>query len=517
MMIMAQDALKLSGVSRKFGTVAANRNVSLTVPKGSIHAIAGENGAGKSTLAKMVYGLYRPDSGSIAVNGKTVSMNSPKDAIALGIGMVHQHFMLVPTFTVTENIMLGAEEKALFASISLKKTAESIRILSERYGMPVDPEALTGSLSVGEEQRVEILKVLYRKAEILILDEPTAVLAPQETDRLFSVLRSLRDNGKTILIITHKLDEVLSLADRVSVMRKGEMTGTVECRNTSKTELARMMVGRNVLLRVENPAPVPLKPLLAVEKLCCRTQKGVMKLDNLSFTIRGGEIFGIAGVEGNGQSELLSILCGLNDRKNRLSGAIRLEGTPITGKSPAEIASLGVSHIPENRLKHAVIRSFSVTENIVFGRQREQRFRKGAGFDRKTLDAYARELAERFDIRFDDIHKQSLGSLSGGNQQKVVVARELDRPALKLLILAQPTRGVDIGAIELIHRSIIETRDKGVAILLISSELDELITLSTRIGCLYNGSLKKVFAEEEIAEGRADEEAFEHEIGLYIT
>jgi len=516
-MSMAPEALVLSGVSKKFGAVEANRNVSITVEKGRIHAIAGENGAGKSTLAKLIYGLHRPDSGSIAVNGKTVSLNSPKDAIALGIGMVHQHFMLVPNFTVAENIMLGVEEKALFASISVRKNAESIRILSERYGMPIDPEAFIGSLSVGEEQRVEILKVLYRKAEILILDEPTAVLTPQETDRLFTVLRSLRDSGKTILIITHKLDEVLSLADRVSVMRKGEVTGTVECRNTSKAELARMMVGRNVLLRVENPVPVPLKPVLAVENLCCRTQKGAMKLDNLCFTVRAGEIFGIAGVEGNGQSELLSILCGINNRKNRISGTIRLDGTTITGRSPAEITSLGVSHVPEDRLKHAVIKSFSVAENILFGRQREQRFRKGFGFDQKMLDAYARELAGRYDIRFDDINKQSLASLSGGNQQKVVVARELDRPFLKLLILAQPTRGVDIGAIELIHRSIIETRDNGVAVLLISSELDELITLSTRIGCLYNGSLRRIFTEEEVTEGKTNGEAFEHEIGLHIT
>ncbi|MBN1279102.1 MAG: ABC transporter ATP-binding protein [Chlorobiaceae bacterium] len=513
----AREALVLSGISKRFGAIEANRNVSFSVLKGSIHAIAGENGAGKSTLARLIFGLYKPDSGTIAVNGKAVSMSAPGDAIAAGIGMVHQHFMLVPSLTVAENVMLGVEGRRLFSPISAKNTADEIRSLSEQYGLPVDPEALTGKLSVGEEQRVEILKVLYRKADILIFDEPTAVLTPQETDRLFSILRTLCRHGKTILIITHKLDEVLSLADRVSVMRKGEVTGTVECETTSKEELARMMVGRNVLLRVDNPTPSPGKPLLVVENISCITENGVLKLDNLNFLVRSGEIFGIAGVDGNGQSELLSLLWGLRSGKSRISGTIRINDIDIIGKSPAAIASLGVSHIPEDRLKHAVIGSFSIRENLLFGRHRERRFKKGIGFDRKNVSVYANRLREQYDIRCDDIDKQSIGSLSGGNQQKVVAARELDRPGLRLLILAQPTRGVDIGAIETIHRSIIKARNEGIAILLISSELDELIALSTRIGCLYNGSFRRIFTEEDVAKGRCDEQAFEHEIGLHIT
>ncbi|MBM3162550.1 MAG: ABC transporter ATP-binding protein [Chlorobi bacterium] len=509
--------LQLSGVSKKFGDIEANRDVSLSVAKGTIHAVVGENGAGKSTLAAIIYGMHRPDCGTMTVNGVPVQFDSPRDAIAAGIGMVHQHFMLVHPMTVTENIMLGCEQKGLFARLPLKAASEHVRRLSRQYGMEVEADARVETLSVGEEQRVEILKVLYRKASILILDEPTAVLTPQETVRLFGVLRSLRKEGKTILIITHKLDEVLDLAEFVTVMKKGGISGTVSCSQTSKQELARMMVGRDVLLRVENPPPSAGKTVLSVENLGYRNAKGLLKLDGTSFSVRSGEIFGIAGVEGNGQSELLSLLWGMHDRKGAVSGKIVLDGIDITGMTPASICALGVSHIPEDRLKHAVVASHSVSENLLFGRHREPRFHRGPGFDRQAVADYARNLAGRYDIRCSDPERQPLRSLSGGNQQKVVVGRELDRPGMKLLILAQPTRGVDIGAIEFIHKSIIEARDNGAAILLVSSELDELIALSSRIGCLYKGSMRRIFTETEVSGGRTEELLFKQEIGLHIT
>ncbi|KUL29125.1 ABC transporter ATP-binding protein [Chlorobium limicola] len=512
-----EPAVRLTGITKKFGSAEANRNVSLSIMQGTIHAIVGENGAGKSTLAKLIYGMYRPDGGTIEINGKAVAFASPGDAIAAGIGMVHQHFMLVPTLTVTENVILGLEKKRLFSQLALKKSGDIIQQLSRKYDFAVDPDALVSALSVGEEQRVEIIKVLYRNAGILILDEPTAVLTPQETDTLFTVLRSLCRAGKTILIITHKLDEVLAVADTVSVMRQGEVTGTLPCRKTTKEELAVMMVGRSVLLRVENPAPSPGKTMLSVENLDYRTDDGRYKLQKLNFSIRAGEIFGIAGVEGNGQSELLSLLWGLNRKSGAISGKILLEGTDITGKTPAAISALGVSLVPEDRLKHAVITAYSVTENMLFGRHRETLFHNRSGFNRKTVNDFARKLRETYDVRCRDLDNQPLAYLSGGNQQKVVVARELERPGLKLLILAQPTRGVDIGAIEMIHRSIIGARDKGAAILLISSELDELIALSTRIGCIYKGSIRRIFTETELSEGREKEHSFEQEIGLNIT
>lgn len=512
-----EPAVRLTGITKKFGSAEANRNVSLSIMQGTIHAIVGENGAGKSTLAKIIYGMYRPDCGTMEVHGKTVAFASSRDAIAAGIGMVHQHFMLVPTLTVAENIILGLEKKRLFSPLALKNRGDIIRQLSRQYDFTVDPDALVATLSVGEEQRVEIIKVLYRNAGILILDEPTAVLTPQETDTLFTVLRSLCRAGKTILIITHKLDEVLAVADTVSVMKQGEVTGTLPCRATTKEELARMMVGRSVLLRVENPVPSPGKTMLSVKNLSLRTDDGRYKLQELNFSIRAGEIFGIAGVEGNGQSELLSLLWGVNLKSGTVSGKIMLEETDITGKNPAEIAALGVSLVPEDRLKHAVITAYSVAENMLFGRHRETLFHNRSGFNRKSVNEHAKKLSETYDVRCRDLYSQPVGSLSGGNQQKVVVARELDRPDLKLLILAQPTRGVDIGAIEIIHRSIIGARDKGAAILLISSELDELITLSTRLGCIYKGSIRRIFTETELSEGREKEHSFEQEIGLTIT
>ncbi|NTV17421.1 MAG: ABC transporter ATP-binding protein [Chlorobiaceae bacterium] len=510
-------AVRLNGVSKKFGSFSANSNISLSVEKGSIHALVGENGAGKSTLTKIIYGMHLPTSGDVIIAGKTVRFTSPREAINAGIGMVHQHFMLVPEMSVTENIVLGNEHCGLFQHIPLKRSKALILKDAEAYGLAVDPDALVANLSIGEQQRVEILKLLFRQAAIMIFDEPTAVLTPSETERLFATLRSLRDRGKTIILITHKLDEVLAVADMVSVMRKGEIVGTMPTTSATKPELARMMVGRTVLLRVTNPLPSPGETILSINHLTFRTPKGEEKVHDLNLNIRSGEIYGIAGVEGNGQSELLQTLWGLAPEGTIISGEALLKGRTLIGKKPADIAGMGVSHIPENRLRHAVIADYTVSENLLFGRHRERSFHQGIGFNTHTLDRYAGAVISEYGIKCSSPAHQRLAALSGGNQQKVVVARELSRPAISLLILAQPTRGVDIGAIEIIHKKILEARTSGVAILLLSSELEEIIALSTRIGCLYKGSIRHEFSQEEVAFKRNSEPGFQKEIGLHIT
>lgn len=508
-------AVKLSGITRRFGSLTANDNVTLSVEKGTIHALVGENGAGKSTLSNILYGLLRPDSGTIEIDGKPVRFSSTRQAIEAGIGMVHQHFMLVPTLTVSENVILGKEPGGV--TLSPARTGEHIRELGRTYGLDVDPDAKVSTLSVGEQQRVEILKLLYRKARILILDEPTAVLSPQETARLFSTMRALCAEGHTILLITHKLDEVLAVSDSVSVMRKGALVGTLPAASATKEALARLMVGRDVLLRTDNP-PHPRGPLvLHIDNLSCSTHEGIEKLRGLSLKVHAGEIYGIAGVEGNGQSELLSLLWGANEDKRTTRGTIAIDGRPVLGLSPAKIAELGVSIIPENRHKSAIIAEYGIGENLILGRHREKRFHRGIGFNRQAIAANTSAMTERYDIRFAVGANPPIGSLSGGNQQKVVLAREMERPGLRLLILAQPTRGVDIGAIEQIHKRIVDARRNGLAILLLSSELEELIALSTRIGCLYKGSIRHEFSEEEIIEGRKEESGFEKQIGMHIT
>ncbi len=509
--------VSLSGISKQFGNFWANRDISLDIRSGSIHALVGENGAGKSTLTKMIYGLYRPTSGEITIKGNPVHFTSPRQAITLGIGMVHQHFMLIPELSVAENIMLGDEGSPLFSLLGKKEAAEKIRSLAETHGMAIDPDALVSDLSVGEEQRVEILKLLYRNADILILDEPTAVLTPSEINQLFENLRSLRGGGKTVILITHKLDEVLSVSDTVSVMRKGRVVVTRPTDSVTKSDLAQLMVGRNVLLRVENPPEHPGDVILKVENVSFTDSKKRKRLDNLSVTVRSGEIYGIAGVEGNGQSELLSLLWGMAEPGSLTEGSMTVENRSLTTMNTREIAGIGVSHIPEDRLRHAVVADFSVGENILFGRHREKRFRRLAGFNTRAVSAYTSSMIEQYDIRCDEKNDPPLLALSGGNQQKLVLSREIERPGLKLLILAQPTRGVDIGAIEMIHRKIIETRDRGVAILLISAELAEIISLSSRIGCLYKGSIRHEFSNEEVRKKRSSEHDFEKEIGLFIT
>lgn len=510
-------AVQLSGISKRFGSLWANQDVSLDIQTGSIHAIVGENGAGKSTLTKMIYGLMTPTSGSLYIRGEKMRFSTPRQAIAEGIGMVHQHFMLIPELTVTENIILGDERGSLLLPLKKKESSLKIRSIAESHGLQVDPDALVSDLSVGEEQRVEILKLLYRKAEILILDEPTAVLTPAETEQLFTTLKSLQKEGKTVILITHKLDEVLNVSDMVSVMRKGKIVATEPTAAVTKSDLANLMVGRNVLLRVDNPPEKPGKRILEVSKVSLVDRKGSLRLNELSFTVKAGEIYGIAGVEGNGQRELLDLLWGMVEPQYITSGSVTLDGIALENKNSADIASLGVSHIPEDRLKHAVIPDFSVSENMIFGRHREKKFLRSAGFDATAVKNYTTSMIDHYDIRCDLQNNTSLAGLSGGNQQKIVLAREIDRPGLKLLILAQPTRGVDIGAIEMIHKKIIEIRDKGVAILLVSAELDEIISLSSRIGCLYNGSIRREFSTEEIRAGRSSEQDFEKEIGMFIT
>jgi simple sugar transport system ATP-binding protein len=509
------EAIRLSGITRHFGRLKANDNVSLTIRAGSIHALVGENGAGKSTLSNIVYGLLRPDSGTIEIEGRPVAFTSTHQAIEAGIGMVHQHFMLVPTLTVAENIILGRERSKF--RLHMKRLEKEIRELGLRHGLEVDPDKLVSSLSVGEQQRVEILKLLYRQARILILDEPTAVLSPPETERLFTTLRSLAAEGRSILLITHKLDEVLAVSDEVSVMRKGALVGTIPAGSATREELARMMVGRSVLLKTENPPQASGKPVLCIDRLDCDAPDGSKKLHQLSITVHEGEIYGIAGVEGNGQSELLALLWGTYDRHAETAGSITLNGHSILGMPPSAIAGMGVSMIPEDRLKSAIVPDYGIEENLIFGRHRESGFHRGIGFDHDRIHMNAGKMIERYDIRCSPDANPAISTLSGGNQQKIVLAREMERPGLKLLVLAQPTRGVDIGAIELIHKRIIDARKSGLAILLISSELEEVIALSSRIGCIFKGSIRHEFSAEAVRKGREEGSGLEKEIGLHIT
>ncbi|MBC8043935.1 MAG: ABC transporter ATP-binding protein [Rhizobacter sp.] len=511
----SRAAIRLTGITKKFGAFTANRNISLDIQQGSIHAVVGENGAGKSTLMKILYGLYTPDAGTIEIGGEPARLRSPADAIALGLGMVHQHFMLVPTLTVAENVILGNEPADKRITIDFKNVHRSLALLSKQFGLDLNSEALVGSLSVGLQQRVEILKLLYRSASILILDEPTAVLTPLETEELFTTLRRLRAEGKTIVLITHKLDEVLAVSDRISIMRQGELVNTVETNTTTKESIAKQMVGRAVLMQVDKPEVLPEENVLEVSDVSLTLPDGVKVLDHLSFTVRAGEIYGIAGVEGNGQSELLKLLWGLAG-ESTLTGTVRIGGENLAGKTPKEIARLGVSHIPEDRLRYAVIKAYPVAENYIFGRHTESKFLAALGFNEKAVDEECREMITSFDVRAGNPN-DSIGNLSGGNQQKIVAARELGRPQLRVLILAQPTRGVDIGAIEFIHRKIIETQGRGVAVLLVSAELEEVMSLSDRIGCIYKGTIKKEFSQAEVAEGRKDTKAFGRQLGVFIT
>jgi general nucleoside transport system ATP-binding protein len=474
-------ALELVGIDKKFGTVQANSDVHLTVARGTIHGIIGENGAGKSTLMSIIYGFYHADSGQIRVNGKAVAIRDSQAAIEAGIGMVHQHFMLVDNFTVLENIMLGAEGGALLARGIASARAE-LKRLENAYGLKVDPDALVEQLPVGLQQRVEILKAMVRGAEILILDEPTGVLTPAEADHLFRILKVLRDQGKTVILITHKLREIMAITDTVSVMRRGKMVATRKTSETTVEELAELMVGRRVLLRVQKGEARPGDVVLSVRNVSVKDSRRVTMVDNVCFDVRAGEIVGIAGVAGNGQSELLEAIAGI---RKPSSGEIVLNGNTVDRADPAALRQIGLAHIPEDRHHMGLVLKFEECENAVLGYHRNPAYSKGPLLNLEAIRKDAMEQIEKYDIRPPNPRLQT-ADFSGGNQQKIVVAREIERDP-RMLIIGQPTRGVDIGAIEFIHRRIVEMRDAGKAILLVSVELDEIRALSDRILVMFAG------------------------------
>ncbi len=480
-------AIELCGISKAFGPVQANKDISIKVARGSIHGIIGENGAGKSTLMSILYGFYKADSGEILIGGKATTIPDSQAAIAAGIGMVFQHFKLVQNFSVLENVILGAEDGRLLAP-SLDKARRILGDLSREYELDVDPDALIEDLSVGHQQRVEILKALYRQADILILDEPTGVLTPAEADHLFRILRGLKAQGKTIMLITHKLREIMDITDRVSVMRRGEMVATVETDATSPEDLAELMVGRKVLLHVEKKPSNPGAVVLEVENLRVRDDDKVERLKGVSLSIRAGEILGIAGVAGNGQSELLEALGGIA----RATGVVRMNGVDVdlTGRHSdgQSRRAQGIAHVPEDRQSLGLIMDFTAWENVAFGYHNAAEYQKNAVFmDNDAIKADTVAKMERFDVR-PPIPTLAAKSFSGGNQQKIVVAREIERNP-DLLLVGQPTRGVDIGAIEFIHKQIVALRDAGKAILLVSVELDEIMSLSDRIAVMFDGQI----------------------------
>lgn len=502
---MAEKLIEVKNISKQFPGVLANDNVNWDVKKGEIHAIVGENGAGKSTLMNIIYGLYKPTEGEIFFEGQAVEINSPLDAINLGIGMVHQHFMLLPSFTVAENIVLGTEPRKNRIFRDYKKAISITEELSQTYGLKVDPHSRVESLSVGIQQRIEILKVLYKGADILILDEPTAVLTPHEAEELFNVIRRLvNDLGKTIIIITHKLQEVLAISHRVSVMRQGKMVGTLETKDANEQILAEMMVGREVLFEELYKEEVSKKEVLSVEGIKARDNRGLTALDGISFNLKAGEILGVAGVEGNGQSELVEVLTGLREMEE---GTFIINGKEVLNRNPKEIRKLGIAHVPEDRLSTGLSKEATIWENLLMGIQHEQPYAiKGIHMNKKKIMERTDRLIDEFDIR-TPTGELPAGNLSGGNMQKMVIAREFsfDTP---ILIIAQPTRGIDVGAIEFVHSQIIEKRNKGTAILLVSAELDEIFRLSDRIITLYEGKITGEFINGEISK---------KEIGLYMT
>ncbi len=490
-------AIELQNISKSFGDVQANRDVSLAVIKGSIHGIVGENGAGKSTLMSILYGYYRADSGQILVTGKAVEISTSEDAIKAGIGMVHQHFMLVDTFTVLENVVLGVEGGNLLAD-GLGKARSELERLEREFSLEVDPDAVVAELPVGLRQRVEILKALYRGAETLILDEPTGVLTPQEADHLFRILAALRDQGKTVILITHKLREIMAVTDRVSVMRQGEMAAHLETSKTSTEELAELMVGRKVLLRVEKTPAEPGRTVLKVEDLKVIDDSGVARVDGVDLSVRSGEIVGIAGVSGNGQSELLEALSGITPIA---SGCITLNGQETSPEHPRdarETRLLGLAHVPEDRQRMGLVTAFEADESSILGYHEDHAYNRGPLMDRDAIVANCRRTMASYDVRPTDPLLRT-ASFSGGNQQKIVLARELERNP-DLLLVGQPTRGVDIGAVEFIHTRLIGMRDAGAAILLVSVELDEIMSLSDRILVMFDGHIVGELATKDADE-----------------
>lgn len=486
--------LELKGITKSFPGVLANKDVNLTLEEGEIHALLGENGAGKTTLMNILYGLYAPEEGEIFVRGEKANIQGPNDAIALGIGMVHQHFMLVPVMTVTENVMLGNETTRNGIILDTEKVASKIREISEQYGLEVDPHAYIKDLPVGTQQRVEIIKVLYRQAEILIMDEPTAVLTPQEVEGLFKILRLLVSKGKSIILITHKLKEVMSMGDRITVLRTGRTVGTVKPEDVNPEKLASMMVGRDVNLVVMKKAADPKESTLEVKDLHVNDERGHTMVHGVTFDVKAGEVLGIAGVQGNGQTELVYALTGLLPFQG---GEVRLDDKLMIHPTPRQILESGVAHIPEDRQHHGLLLTFPIHDNMMLVTYYQKPFAKGMVLQEKTIIENAKALAKQYDVRTPNVFVNA-STLSGGNQQKVIIAREFSRP-IRLLIASQPTRGLDVGSIEYIHSRIIQKRDEGTAVLLVSSELDEIMALSDRIAVMYRGQIVDIVPALEVS------------------
>jgi ABC-type uncharacterized transport system ATPase subunit len=475
--------LELKGITKRFGSLVANEGIDLAVAPGQVHALLGENGAGKSTLMNVLYGLLQPDEGEILIDNQAVRFGSPKDAIAAGIGMVHQHFMLVPVFTVAENVTLGIEETRKTGLLDRRRTRRDVRELSQRYGLEVDPDALVENLPVGIQQRVEIVKALVREATVLILDEPTAVLTPAETDDLFRIIRQLKDGGTSIVFISHKLKEVQAIADTITVLRRGKVVGQRPPSST-EDELATLMVGRDVQLRVSKQAAKPGEVVLDVADLVVTDLAGQAQVNGMSFQVRAGEILGVAGVQGNGQTELCEALMGL---RPATAGRVTLDGRNLTRATPAQRLEAGIAYVPEDRQEDGLIGDFSVADNMVLDQYNKPPFAKGINLNLGAIAANAAERVKEFDVRTTSADT-AVGTLSGGNQQKVILARELAQEH-KVLIASQPTRGLDVGSIEFVHRRIVDQRDRGVAVLIVSAELDEIYALADRIAVMYEGKI----------------------------
>ena len=503
---MVSPILELSNINKSFGHVHANKDINLTINKGTIHGIIGENGAGKSTLMSIVYGLYQADSGKIKVSGKEINLKSPRDSIENGIGMVHQHFMLVENFTVLENIVLGFEGELIFGK-NLKKAKTDLKNLCDTYNLNVDLDSIISDLSVGFRQRVEILKSLYRGAEVFILDEPTGVLTPQEVDELFKILRSLKEEGKTIVLITHKLNEIMDLTSEVSVMRQGEVVGHTKTENTNREKLAEMMVGRSVLLRINKSKVEKGDVVFKVENLTVKDDLEVTRVKNVNLEIHAGEILGLAGVTGNGQTELLEALSGIRKVE---SGEIYLKDEKISDNSgllnPRELKEKGLAHVPEDRQRMGLITDFKAYENLIFGYHDQEPYSKSSIMKENQILDYSKKVMEEYDVRPRSPNLMT-SNFSGGNQQKLILSRELNESP-KILLVGQPTRGVDIGAIEFIHQRLIDMRDKGAAILLVSVELEEVLSLSDRIVVMFDGN---------IVGERINKDVTDRELGLLMA
>jgi len=486
--------LELQGITKRFGDLVANDRIDLKAEEGEILALLGENGAGKSTLMNVLSGLYRPDEGSILLDGNAAHFNDPGEAIRAGIGMVHQHFMLIPAFTVAENVMLGFERTRRFGFLDRKRAHDEISELSRKFGLEVDPDAIVGELSVGQQQRVEIVKTLARDAQVLVLDEPTAVLTPQETEDLFEVMRSLRASGRTILFITHKLKEVLAIADKIVVIRLGRVVGSATPGQASEQDLASMMVGRGVELSVSKSPATPGDPVLRVEDLTVLDDSGRIAVAGVTFNVRAGEILAVAGVQGNGQTELARAVTGL---AAVLGGKVSVLDEDISAATPKQALQAGIAHIPEDRLRDGLVGSFSIAENMVLDVFDEAPFSKGGALDWDRIRSSATDRMAEFDVRARS-NAVPVRTLSGGNQQKVIVARELTRK-IRVIVASQPTRGLDVGSIEYVHRRLVEARDAGAAVLLVSVELDEVMALADSIVVMYRGKLTGPFPSGKLS------------------